>query len=105
MKVKNVFIVILFFLLGLAIYMRNIPTPKIPTPPPKTRTPFVSYTAPKIPKKSQYLLVMLGDSMTLALGPHGGSFNQFLNDKYKTVQSFVEIDNYARASTNVLSLN
>lgn len=74
------------------------------TPSP---TPFVfrSYTAPKLEKKSAYTIFMIGDSMTLALGPHGGTLNQFINELFKKDNIFVLIDNYAKGSTNILSVN
>lgn len=75
----------------------------ISTPTP---TPFVftTYTAPKIEKKSNYAVFMIGDSMTLALGPHGGKFSEFINELYKKDNSFVSIDNYAQGSSNILSV-
>src|ERR1035437_2875499 len=64
---------------------------EIPTP-----TPFVfpSYIPPKIEKKAQYSIVMIGDSMTHALGPHGGTFNTFINDLYRPDNIGILIDNY-----------
>lgn len=74
----------------------------IPTPTP---TPFTIYTPPKISVKPTYKLFLLGDSMTYALGPHGGEFNTVINNLYKQNNKFVDIYNYARPSTNVLSLD
>lgn len=70
-------------------------------------TPFVfrTYTAPKIEKKSTYTIFMVGDSMTLALGPHGGTFNQYINELYKKDNIYVLVDNYAKGSLNILSVN
>lgn len=71
-------------------------------------TPFVfsTYSSPKIQKKNTYTVFMIGDSMTLALGPHGGTFSQFINDDlYKKDNIFISIDNYAKGSTNILSVN
>ncbi len=70
-------------------------------------TPFVfrTYTLPKIEKKNTYTIFMVGDSMTLALGPHGGTFNQFINELYKKNDVYVLIDNYAKGSNNILSIN
>ncbi len=69
-------------------------------------TPFVfrSYTPPKIEKKNAYTIFMIGDSMTHALGPHGGTFNQFINDLYKKNGISILVDNYAHAAVNILSV-
>jgi len=76
----------------------------LPSPSP---TPFVfrTYIAPKIEKKNTYTIFMIGDSMTLALGPYGGTFNKFLNELYKKDNIYVLIDNYAKGSSNILSVN
>lgn len=66
---------------------------------------FGTYTAPKLPEKSEYSIVMVGDSMTHALGPHGGTFNEFMNEKYKPHGKGIVIDNYASGSTNILTIN
>lgn len=74
-----------------------------------TPTPFVfkSYTAPVIEKKQVYKIVMIGDSMTAALGPHGGGLSEYMNSIYKTNPQDPQriiIDNYAKSS-NILSVN
>lgn len=74
---------------------------KAPPPPPFV---FRTYTSPKIEKKSTYTIFMIGDSMTLALGPHGGTFNKFINELYKKDNIYILIDNYAQGSTNILSV-
>lgn len=75
----------------------------IPTP-----TPFIfkSYTAPVIEKKQVYKIVMIGDSMTAALGPHGGGLSEYLNLLYKDTQGQqrIIIDNFA-ISSNILGVN
>ncbi len=43
--------------------------------------------------------------MTLALGPHGGTFYNYISDLYKQVNIGILVDNYARGSTNILSYN
>ena len=73
-----------------------------PTSTP-TPTPFIfrSYTAPTIAKKQVYKIVMIGDSMTAALGPHGGGLSDYMNSLYKiTAQDpqRIIIDNYAKPS-------
>ncbi len=75
---------------------------EIPTP-----TPFVfrNYTAPKVEKKAEYSIVMIGDSMTNALGPHGGTFNTFINDLYKPDHIGILIDNYGLGSTSILTIS
>lgn len=72
-----------------------------------TVTPFVfsTYTLPKIEKKDQYSIVMVGDSMTNALGPHGGTFNTFINDLYKPQHIGILIDNYGKGSTSILTIH
>src|SRR4051812_45977919 len=82
----------------------KIVSPRAITPQPSGDEPFRYYVAPKLPKKSEYTIVMVGDSMTYALGPHGGTFNEFINDKYKPQKIGIVVDNYAAGSTNVLSL-
>ncbi|HSW97384.1 MAG TPA: SGNH/GDSL hydrolase family protein [Candidatus Saccharimonadales bacterium] len=74
-----------------------------------TPTPFIftSYTIPKIPSKQVYKIVMVGDSMTAALGPHGGGLSEYMNSLYKkNVQDpqRIVIDNYAKSS-NILAVN
>lgn len=75
---------------------------EIPTP-----TPFVfrNYILPKIEKKAQYNIVMIGDSMTHALGPRGGTFNTFINDLYKPDHIGILIDNYGMGSTSILTIH
>lgn len=79
----------------------------IPTLTPSP-TPFIfrSYTAPVIEKKQVYLIVMIGDSMTAALGPHGGGLSEYLNLLYKSTQGQqrIIIDNFA-ISSNILAVN
>jgi lysophospholipase L1-like esterase len=83
----------------LAINPTSIPTP----------TPFIftSYTAPPIEKKQVYKIAMIGDSMTAALGPHGGSLSDYMNSLYKKNAQDPQriiIDNYAKSS-NILAVN
>lgn len=85
----------------------NFPLAILSSPDPSPSPPFVfsTYTPPEIEKKSTYTIFMIGDSMTLALGPHGGTFNQFINELYKKDNIYILIDNYAKGSTNILSVN
>jgi len=79
----------------------------IPTLTPSP-TPFIfrSYTAPAIEKKQVYTIVMIGDSMTTALGPHGGGLSEYINLLYKSTQGQqrIIIDNFA-ISSNILAVN
>ena len=77
-------------------------TPVVPTPPPFV---FTTYTAPKIEKKNLYTIFMIGDSMTLALGPHGGTFYDYISELYRKDNIGILVDNYARGSTNILSVS
>lgn len=82
-------------------------TQKPPTPPTPTPFVFKSYTPPKIAKKQVYKIVMIGDSMTAALGPHGGGLSEYMNSLYKKTPQDPQriiIDNYAKSS-NILAVN
>ena len=118
MKLKSIVIISLlaFAILGTLAYFAGAnsrtvkePTPAAtqtpPTPTIKQDEPFRSYTPPKIEKKNEYTIVMIGDSMTHALGPHGGTFNEKVNALYKESNHGILIDNYALGSTNILSLD
>lgn len=96
------YLIIGVILLSLGYIFRGEP-PKLA--PKVEEKPFTTYTPPKISIKPTYKLFLLGDSMTYALGPHGGQFNTSINSLYKQNNKFVDIYNYARASTNVLSLD
>ncbi|HYM65128.1 MAG TPA: SGNH/GDSL hydrolase family protein [Candidatus Sulfotelmatobacter sp.] len=84
----------------------NIVDQKTYTQTRKNDAPFGLYTSPKIPKKDVYSIVMVGDSMTEALGPHGGKLNEFINTLYQSTPGHqrIVIDNYAKGSTNILGL-
>lgn len=75
-----------------------------PTPTP---TPFVfrTYNPPNIESKDTYTVFLVGDSMTHALGPHGGSFYTFINNLYKNHNKGVLVDNYAVGSKSILFLD
>jgi hypothetical protein len=78
--------------------MQTTPTPTLV---PATPTPFVftKYSPPKIEKKPIYKIAMIADSMTAALGPHGGELADYMNSLYKTSdQQRIIIDNYAKSS-------
>ena len=68
---------------------------------------FTTYKAPKINHKQVYQIAMIGDSMTVALGPHGGGFSEYINSLYKkkeTDPQRILIDNYA-SSSSILAVN
>ncbi len=69
--------------------------------------PFVTYTPPQIPKKDVYIIFMVGDSMTEALGPYGSKVNETLNKLYGSTpgNQRIVIDNYATGSTNLIGLH
>jgi GDSL-like Lipase/Acylhydrolase family len=72
-----------------------------------TQGVFTTYTPPKITNKQVYKIAMIGDSMTVALGPHGGGFSEYINALYKkkeTDPQRIIIDNYAKSS-NILAVN
>src|SRR5438874_2726815 len=103
---------ILFFILLPKYFSSQTPiAQKTPTHIPTstiTPTPFVfkSYTTPVIEKKPVYKIVMIGDSMTAALGPHGGGLSEYMNSIYKKDAhdpQRIIIDNYAKSS-NILSV-
>ncbi len=70
---------------------------------PTPAGPF-KYIIPKIEKKREYQIVMLGDSMTYSLGPHGGPFYEYINDLYRKENHGILIDNYAQPSTSILTI-
>ena len=106
------FLIYLILLLAIAFVLYRIrPLSKVnvskitPTEKP-TPTPFVftSYSAPKIESKKVYKIVLIGDSMTAALGPHGGELSEYMNNLYKKTSADPQriiIDNYAKSS-NIL---
>jgi lysophospholipase L1-like esterase len=109
------FILVLILVIAGVIAIRNtsvtpkpskVIVPKSSTPTPKKDEPFGIYNAPKIPRKDVSIIFMVGDSMTEALGPHGGKLNEFINTLYKSTPGHqrIVIDNYAKGSTNILGL-
>jgi lysophospholipase L1-like esterase len=86
-----------------AIVSPQSPTPTS-SPTPTEYLPFGTYSAPQIATKSAYTIVMVGDSMTAALGPHGGTFNEFINRLYKQGDKGILVDNYAVGGKSILQL-
>jgi len=114
MRAKYIIFAIFLTLLGIGSYSlgvrdsrssqkTSVAVSKSPAPSPTPGGPF-KYTLPKIEKKREYSIVMVGDSMTHALGPHGGTFYEYINALYKPAGHGILIDNYAVGSTNLLSL-
>lgn len=68
----------------------------VPTP-----TPFTSYSVPTIQSKDGATILFVGDSMTLALGPHPYKLSVLLNEQFD--KGFA-IDNYSVGSVSILSL-
>ncbi len=113
---KNVIILFFYTLVLLAIplffYLIKPEVVETLSPPIQTKkiitpTPYIfsNYNQYKVPQKDVYKIAMIGDSMTAALGPHGGGMSEFMNEKYKssaTTQRII-IDNYA-VSSNILSV-
>src|SRR5260221_2040098 len=85
---------------------RTLPTKTTLSPSPTIEVPFGMYKSPQIPQKTYYRIAMLGDSMTAALGPHGGRLSEILNTLYQSTPGAqrILIDNYAQGATNILSL-
>jgi len=117
MKKKNLpyYLLTAFFLL--LVFFVEFPKPHSPgtstarkihitlTPTP---TPFIfrSYIAPTIENKQVYKIVMIGDSMTAALGPHGDNLSDLLNTMYQSTPGHqrIIIDNFAKSS-NILAVD
>lgn len=81
-----------------------VPTPtRIPTPTPFI---FTTYAPPKINKKDVYKIAMIGDSMTVSLGPHGGGMSEYMNSLYKKENGSqgIIIDNYS-VSSSILTVD
>lgn len=106
--IVGTFIISLGILLFLTTkYTFPAPATNEPTPPPSASptpipTPFHTYTPPTIKPQKVYEIALFGDSMTAALGPHGGPFTEYLNDNY--IHSDILTDSYAEGSTNITSL-
>jgi lysophospholipase L1-like esterase len=71
---------------------------QILTPSP---TPFTRYIVPEIEDKDSITILLVGDSMTTALGPHPFRLSRLLNERYD--KKFA-VDNYSEGSKSILSL-
>ncbi len=74
----------------------------VPTPTSKPEVPFVRYEPPKLPKKTAYRVILLGDSMTYALGPYTDELRLVIKKKYPDIDLIIE--NQSAPSSNVASL-
>jgi hypothetical protein len=72
-----------------------------PTPTP-TPYVFARYAKPVLAESDHYIIYLIGDSMTHALGPRGGVFNELLSDAYTGI--FFEMFNYSEGNQNIESL-
>lgn len=84
------------------------PSPRITySPTPTINEQFTTYKLPHIPKKDFYRIAMVGDSMTLELGVHGGKMSEYINNLYQSTPGHqrILIDNYAIGSKNILNLH
>src|SRR5438552_2869006 len=97
-----IFAIIATAALAITLFRQNpFILPKAPMPTPTPEPPFTTYVPPKIEDKHVYKILLVGDSMTHALGPHGGRLIDWLQAKF-TGKGFL-VDNYAY-STNALTL-
>ncbi|MEP7167181.1 MAG: SGNH/GDSL hydrolase family protein [Candidatus Woesebacteria bacterium] len=99
---------------SLAVYMRRTPVGSLsgPTllqsdaivssPTPEPQVPFVHYEPPELPVKKAYRIILLGDSMTAALGPYADELRLVVKKKYPDVDLIIE--NQSAPSSNVESL-
>lgn len=110
-KIVAFFIVLILFIVGVSVFSvktNNVfQVAHLPTPTPTPDVPFGSYHPPTISRKDFYRIAMVGDSMTAALGPHGGKLSEVLNALYKSTPAHqkILIDNYAQGSTNILDIS
>lgn len=102
----SIFLAILFlvFLFGLS---RNIVqdavSPQAPTiTPTPSPIPFTLYKNPRLEKSDEFKIFLVGDSMTHALGPRGGIFNEELSNAHKGI--FLQIFNYSQANQSIETL-
>ncbi len=63
---------------------------------------FTTYKIPNIPQDKDYTILLVGDSMTKALGPYPYQLSVRMNEAYPN-KGFI-IENYSRGSTNIESL-
>jgi hypothetical protein len=76
--------------------------PIAPLPTSEPDIPFVRYEAPKLQKKTAYRIILLGDSMTAALGPYADKLREVVKETYTDRDLIIE--NRSAPSSNVASL-
>lgn len=101
---KHLVFLLLVLVLLISSVVFKISSPQLSEP--KTTvlplpTPFTEYMIPKIPNRQNSTIIFVGDSMTLALGPHPSYFSKLINDEFDKIFA---IDNYSEGSKNILSL-
>jgi hypothetical protein len=105
MNKKILLLTLLFTLTGLFLFLFQLfsSQPLAPSPLP-TPTPFnpFPYQLPTIKSKPAYVLVLVGDSMTGALGPNAEQLRQKLLGYYPE-KDFVSL-NYGFGGQNILTL-
>lgn len=76
--------------------------PPAPTPTAIPDIPFVRYEPPKLEKKTAYRVILLGDSMTAALGPYADRLREVVKKTYTDRDLIIE--NRSAPSSNIASL-
>lgn len=74
----------------------------VPEPSTKPDVSFTTYQPPKLPKKTAYTIVLLGDSMTSALGPYADELRSIIKSRYPAIDLIIE--NKSAPSSNIASL-
>jgi lysophospholipase L1-like esterase len=91
------------FFLWSIYFIKNQNRPGLSQVPSATPDiPFTTYSPPKIITTPYYVIAFLGDSMTYALGPHGGNFTEVMKSRFPK-HDFI-VSNYAVPATNILSI-
>lgn len=103
-KKKAVLTIVIFFLSALVGALIAFTTDQTQEAP-KNSSARISATptiTPTPSPKDTYIIYLVGDSMTHALGPYGGQFNQYIHESYP--DKHFQIQNYGKANQNILSL-
>jgi len=81
------------------VFPSSTMTSTTPTPTPVV---FTLYTKPTLEKSNEFHMYLIGDSMTHALGPRGGIFNEEVSNAHKGM--FLQIFNYSEANQSIQTL-
>lgn len=110
---KSVFSTALLIIFLFAVYYlspsyqspldRTLPAAISLVAPSPTPTPIQTYIPPTLPKKEAYTIILIGDSMTQALGPNSDLLRTELSRLYP--KNIFGIFNYGFSATNILSVN